>query len=92
VDRFVISRDMQCAMLDQEVHVSCASVSQSCITGLLSGCVLRRGAHSACACDVPASLPCSQKPVIVPIKVKKVKFSLCLSKHYAMKTYWGVEV
>jgi hypothetical protein len=24
--------------------------------------------------------------------VCKVKLSLCLTKHYAMKTYWGVEV
>jgi hypothetical protein len=23
---------------------------------------------------------------------KKVKLSLCLTKHHAMKTYWGVEV
>jgi hypothetical protein len=22
----------------------------------------------------------------------KIKFSLCLTKHHAMKTYWGVEV
>jgi hypothetical protein len=28
-----------------------------------------------------------------PGKVKaKVKLSLCLTKHHAMKTYWGVEV
>jgi len=27
---------------------------------------------------------------IVKVKVK-VKLSLCLTKHHAMKTYWGVE-
>jgi hypothetical protein len=26
-----------------------------------------------------------------PCKVGKVKFSPCLIKHHAMKTYWGVE-
>jgi hypothetical protein len=26
------------------------------------------------------------------VKVKKDKVSLCLTKHHAMKTYWGVEV
>jgi hypothetical protein len=25
-------------------------------------------------------------------RCKKVKFSLCLTKHHAMKGYWGVEV
>jgi hypothetical protein len=25
-------------------------------------------------------------------KDKKVKLSLCLTKHHAMKMYWGVEV
>jgi hypothetical protein len=24
--------------------------------------------------------------------IKKVKLSLCLNKHHAMKTYWGVEI
>jgi len=26
------------------------------------------------------------------VKVKKVKLSLCLTKHHAMKTYRGIEV
>jgi hypothetical protein len=30
-------------------------------------------------------------PVVQPLKVK-VKLSLCLIKHHAMKAYWGVEV
>jgi hypothetical protein len=33
----------------------------------------------------------SPKPVKVKVKVK-VKLSLCLTKHHAMKAYWGVEV
>jgi hypothetical protein len=28
----------------------------------------------------------------VKVKVKKVKLSLCLTKHHAMKAYWGVDV
>jgi hypothetical protein len=35
--------------------------------------------------------PTSHKKVKVKVKVK-VKSSLCLTKHHAMKTYWGVEV
>jgi hypothetical protein len=29
--------------------------------------------------------------VLIFVKVK-VKLSLCLTRHYAMKTYWGVKV
>jgi hypothetical protein len=29
--------------------------------------------------------------LVYVVKVK-VKFSLCLTKHHAMKAYWGVEV
>jgi hypothetical protein len=29
--------------------------------------------------------------VVKKVKVK-VKLSLCLTKHYSMKTYWGLEV
>jgi hypothetical protein len=33
------------------------------------------------------------KAVVAYFKVKvKVKLSLCLTKHHAMKEYWGVEV
>jgi hypothetical protein len=28
----------------------------------------------------------------VKVKVKKVKLSLGLTKHHAMKAYWGVEI
>jgi hypothetical protein len=33
----------------------------------------------------------SENKVKVKVKVK-VKLSLCLTKHHAMKAYWGVEV
>jgi hypothetical protein len=32
------------------------------------------------------------KYLIKKDKGKKVKLSLCLTKHHAMKTYWGVEL
>jgi hypothetical protein len=28
----------------------------------------------------------------VKVRVKKVKMPLCLTKHHAMKSYWGVEI
>jgi hypothetical protein len=29
---------------------------------------------------------------LIKIKGRKIKLSLCLTKHHAMKAYWGVEV
>jgi hypothetical protein len=34
----------------------------------------------------------TQFHLYLTVKVKKVKLSLCLTKHHAMKTHWGVEV
>jgi hypothetical protein len=32
-------------------------------------------------------------PLLLPVKVRvEAKLSLCLTKYYIMKTYWGVEV
>jgi hypothetical protein len=40
--------------------------------------------------DVIIGAQCSR---VVKVKVKvKVEFSLCLTKHHTMKTYWGVEI
>jgi len=37
----------------------------------------------------PLGLPCCKyKSSVMKLKVK-VKLSLCLTKHYAIKTYWG---
>jgi hypothetical protein len=41
----------------------------------------------------PGDLIVYGRMILKWVKVKvKVKFSLCLTKHHAMKTYWGVEV
>jgi hypothetical protein len=37
------------------------------------------------------SLEIRQRGAKIKVKVK-VKLSLCLTKHHAMKAYWGVEV
>jgi hypothetical protein len=34
-----------------------------------------------------------KRHVVIPVKKgKKLKLSLCLTKHQAMKAYWGVEL
>jgi hypothetical protein len=43
--------------------------------------------------NIMVGKPEGERPLRRPKHIKvKVKLSLCLTKHHARKTYWGVEV